>query len=97
MKMHAPAIPLINIDPYFSIWANESVLSNTTHWTGKTYHGRALLDRIGKAVNRAYFGTFGTKKQKEASDYMWYLWCGPDSPLYGKDKMATFERTLIEA
>jgi fructose-1,6-bisphosphatase-3 len=63
---------------------------------GKTYHGRALLDRIGKAVNRAYFGTFGTSEQKEASDYMWYLWCGPDSPLYGKDKMATFERTLID-
>ncbi|MBQ4097195.1 MAG: fructose-1,6-bisphosphatase [Clostridia bacterium] len=63
---------------------------------GKTYHGRALLDRIGKAVNRAYFGSFGSPEQKEASDYMWYLWCGPDSPLYGKDKMATFERTLID-
>ena len=58
-------------------------------------HGRLLLDRIGKAVNRAYFAPFGSAEQHEACDYMWYLWCGPDSPLYGKDKMAFFERTLL--
>ncbi len=63
---------------------------------GKTYHGKALLDRIGIAVNRAYFAPFGTPEQVEASDYMWYLWCGEDSPLYGKDKMAFFERTLLQ-
>lgn len=62
---------------------------------GKLYHGRELLDRIGKAVRVAYFGQYGSDEQKEASDYMWYLWCGADSPLYGKDKMAFFERTLI--
>ncbi|MBE6541181.1 MAG: fructose-1,6-bisphosphatase [Ruminococcaceae bacterium] len=61
----------------------------------KTYHGKALLDRIGKAVNRAYFAPYGSDEQREAADYMWYLWCGKDSPLYGKDKMAFFERTLI--
>jgi len=60
------------------------------------YRGRALLDRIGKAVNRAYFGSFGTDEQKEACDYLWYLWCGADSPLYGKDKMAFFERTFLK-
>lgn len=62
---------------------------------GKLYHGKALLDRIGTAVNRAYFAPFGTPEQEEACDYMWYLWCGEDSPLYGKDKMAFFERTLL--
>ncbi|MBE6598850.1 MAG: fructose-1,6-bisphosphatase [Ruminococcaceae bacterium] len=62
---------------------------------GKKYHGKALLDRIGIAVNRAYFAPFGSPEQEEASDYMWYLWCGEDSPLYGKDKMAFFERTLL--
>lgn len=61
----------------------------------RTYKGKALLDRIGKAVSRAYFGAFDFPEQTEARDYMWYLWCGPDSPLYGKDKMAFFERTLI--
>ncbi len=63
---------------------------------GKTYSGRALLDRIGQAVNKAYFGVFGSPEQKEACEYMWYLWCGPDSPLYGKDKMAFAERMLID-
>lgn len=61
----------------------------------RTYHGKALLDRIGKAVNRAYYAEFGSPEQEEACDFMWYLWCGPDSPLYGKDKMAFFERTLL--
>ncbi len=60
-----------------------------------TYHGKALLDRIGKAVNRAYFAEYGSPEQVEASDYMWYLWCGADSPLFGKDRMAFFERTLL--
>lgn len=64
---------------------------------GGVYHGRELLNRIGKAVNRAYFGVFGSPEQTEACDFMWYLWCGPDSPLYGKDKMAFFERTLLPA
>lgn len=64
---------------------------------GRRYHGKALLDRIGVAVNRAYFAPYGTEEQQEASDYMWYLWCGEDSPLYGKDKMAFFERTLLDS
>lgn len=63
--------------------------------SGMTFHGKELLDRIESAVRRAYFAQFGTKEQSDAADYMWYLWCGPDSPLYGKDKMAFFERTLL--
>lgn len=62
----------------------------------KTYHGKELLDRIGKAVNKAYFGASGSVERNEACDYMWYLWCGMDSPLYGKNKMALFERTLVD-
>ena len=33
---------------------------------------------------------------KEARDYMWYLWCGENSPFFGKDKMTTFERYFID-
>ena len=29
-------------------------------------------------------------------DYIWYMWCGPDAPLFDKDKMATFERYFLE-
>ena len=46
MKMRPPATPIINIDPYFSVWAEESVLNNTVHCTGKpnTIRGRAFVD-----------------------------------------------------
>ncbi len=60
------------------------------------YHGKALLDRIGTIVNRAYFAPYDSPEQVEARDFLWYLWCGPDSPLYGKNKMAFFERTFVD-
>ncbi len=57
--------------------------------------GRALLDRLDTLARTAYFGEAGSEEKAEARDYLWYLWCGPDSPLYGKDKNAFFERTLL--
>ena len=46
MKLRPPATPIINIDPYFSIWTEESVLKNTIHWTAKpnTMYGRVFVD-----------------------------------------------------
>ena len=46
MKMRPPATPIVNIDPYFSVWTEESVLRNTVHWTGKpnTMTGRVFID-----------------------------------------------------
>ena len=46
MQMRPPATPIINIDPYFSIWTEESVLNNTVHWTGSpnTMCGRVFVD-----------------------------------------------------
>ena len=57
--------------------------------------GREMLDAIETVVRRAYFLPYNTPEQVLARDYVWYLWCGPDSPLYGKDKMAFFERTFV--
>lgn len=57
--------------------------------------GRELLDAIERVVRRAYFLPYDTPEQVESRDYLWYLWCGPDSPLYGKDRMAFFERTFL--
>lgn len=57
--------------------------------------GRALLDALDDIVRTAYFAPGGSPEKTAARDYMWYLWCGPDSPLYGKDKNAFFERTLL--
>lgn len=48
MKMRPPAIPIINIDPYFSIWSEESIFKNLVHWTGKpnTMCGRVFIDDV---------------------------------------------------
>ncbi|MBQ7902013.1 MAG: fructose-1,6-bisphosphatase [Clostridia bacterium] len=50
--------------------------------------GRALLDYCDRMARKAYFG----KNDEAARDFMWYLWCGKMSPLFGKNKMTTFER-----
>ena len=62
---------------------------------GKNYRGKELLDRIDELVNDAYFGR-NSEDSSYARDFMWYLWCGPKSPLFGKDKMCFFERTFID-
>lgn len=64
---------------------------------GEEYAGRELLDKVERLVREAYRSAHAEKSRESyALDYMWYLWCGPDSPLFGKDKMATFERYFIE-
>lgn len=59
------------------------------------YRGKQLLDKIDRVVRRAYFGHSNDVKSQFAHDYIWYLWCGEDSPLFGKDRMRTFERYFI--
>ena len=62
----------------------------------KSYKGKELLDKIDRLCRTAYFkSTKEEKDSKNSSDLMWYMWCGPDSPLFGKSKMATFERYFI--
>jgi len=61
----------------------------------KVYKGKELLDYFDDAVNTAYYSR-NQKKKEKALDLMWYLWCGETSPLFGKKKMATFERYFID-
>jgi fructose-1,6-bisphosphatase-3 len=62
---------------------------------GETYSGKALMVRIDQMIRSAYFAPADSEEHAEALDYMWYLWCGADSPLYNKDKMTTFERYFV--
>ena len=62
---------------------------------GETFHARKLLDRLDQLVQVACHPNSEDAERPYAVDYMWYLWCGPDSPLFDKSKMATFERYLI--
>ena len=57
--------------------------------------GKALLDALDVLARTAYFGMYGSPEQTAARDYLWVLWCGPDSPLYGKDKNAFFVRSFL--
>ena len=62
---------------------------------GTQYSGKALLDKIDTLISEAYFSR-KNNNNSYARDFMWYLWCGSKSPLYGKDKMAFFERYFID-
>lgn len=62
---------------------------------GKKYHGKALFDKVGGMIRDAYFGAETTQQHNYALDYIWYLWCGEDSPAFDKAKMATFERYFV--
>ncbi len=63
---------------------------------GRKYKGRELLHRIGMAMRAAFNDDTDPADRDFAIDYFWYLWCGPDSPLFDKDKMTTFERYFLE-
>ena len=49
------------------------------------------MDFFNQQVQNAYFMPEGTPGKEQAMDMMWYLWCGAKSPVFGKDKMTTFE------
>lgn len=63
---------------------------------GQKVKGRALMDRVDQVVRDAHFALPGSERKESALDYMLYLWCGPKSPLFNKDKMTTFERYFID-
>ncbi len=54
--------------------------------------GKALMDYLDQQMKIAYSGSPGSPERAYAIDLIWYLWAGPNSPLFGKAKMATFER-----
>jgi fructose-1,6-bisphosphatase III len=62
---------------------------------GLDHSPKAFMDRLERLARQGYFADDPAKKQY-GQDTMWYLWSGAQSPLFGKDKMATFERYFIE-
>ena len=64
---------------------------------GRLYSGKALMDIFDQKARAAYLGRRREdEEQRRAVDLMWYMWCGKKSPLFGRDRMTTFERCLIE-
>ena len=63
---------------------------------GTTLKGKAYLDKIEEIVREAYLFREKKIKNKLNNDFLWYLWCGKNSPLFGKNAMKTFERYFID-
>ena len=84
-----------NLLYHASIPLNEDGTLKDVLIRGEKYHGKALLKRAGNLIRSAYFGCEDPDEYAFALDYLWYLWCGKDSPAFDKSKMATFERYFI--
>lgn len=65
-------------------------------YPGKKYAGRELMHNTGLMIRAAFQNDTCKEEREYAIDYFTYLWCGPDSPLFNKSKMSTFERYFID-
>lgn len=65
-------------------------------YPGQPVAGIELMKTVGHLVRSAFQNDTNSVERDYAIDYFFYLWCGPDSPLFDKSKMATFERYFIE-
>lgn len=65
-------------------------------YPGRSYKGKELLHQTGMMIRAAFQNDSTPEMASYAKDYFLYLWCGPESPLFDKSKMATFERYFID-
>ncbi len=62
---------------------------------GRSYSGRALMDYCDERARRGYYAPEGSAARQSGQDFLWYLWCGKLSPLFGRSAMTTFERLYV--
>ena len=70
-------------------------LKEVSLYQGKKYSGMDLMHNIGMIIRSAFTTDTDAELRQYAKDYFLYLWCGKDSPLFDKSKMATFERYFL--
>lgn len=58
--------------------------------------GKALMEYCDRLARQGYFAAEGSEKRQKGKDFLWFLWCGKDSPLNGRKKITTFERLFVE-
>ena len=61
-----------------------------------TLSGKEYFDYADRLARQGLLAPEGSEEREEGRDYLWYLWCGRNSPIFGRDHIATFERALIE-
>ena len=62
---------------------------------GKERKGKEFLDYAEKTARKAYYDKRGTPERQFGLDFLWWLWAGRNSPIFGRDRMTTFERRFI--
>jgi len=62
---------------------------------GKHRSGREFLDYAEKTARKAYYDKRGSEARQFGMDFLWWLWAGRNSPIFGRDRMTTFERRFI--
>jgi len=63
---------------------------------GRQMAGRAFLDYADALARQGYYAAENSPERECGRDFLWFLWCGRNSPIFGRDHIATFERMLIE-
>ncbi len=63
---------------------------------GKVRSGKEFLDYAEQTSRKAYYDPRGTEARQFGMDFLWWLWAGRNSPIFGKDRMTTFERRFIK-
>ncbi len=62
---------------------------------GQERSGREFMDYADKTARKAFYDKKGTPEREFGMDFLWWLWAGRNSPIFGRDRMTTFERRFI--
>lgn len=107
-KLHKHIKLMLSHGCMYSIWNNnllfhasiplceDGTMKNVEIYPGHIVSGQQLMTDVGMLIRCAFQNDSSQKMIDDAKDYFMYLWCGPDSPLFDKSKMATFERYFIK-
>ena len=107
-KLHKHIKLMLSHGSMYSIWNNnllfhasiplceDGAMKNVEIYPGHTVSGQRLMTDVGMLIRCAFQNDTVQEMKAYAIDYFMYLWCGPDSPLFDKSKMATFERYFIK-
>ncbi len=71
-------------------------IQSFTIGTKKPLAGKAFLDHAEAVARQGYYAKPGSPERQFGMDFLWFLWAGKDSPLFGRERMTTFERRLIK-
>lgn len=75
---------------------NEDGSMREVVFDGELVKGKELMKKVERMARTAFDNDVDADVRNRYADFFWYLWCGPESPLFGKAKMATFERYLLD-